>query len=335
MAVGKRFLESHVEFVSRVLKSESVDYCIITDKESGEETLVFTYLTPGNSRKLELGGHQLDKGPEIGRWVITEDTLKASKIEFFTFDPQPKLMGVKSTPLDRELHKQIASLKDVGISRYKGKHIFTDPLGRRWFMFDGTVPYRCDNLHDPVLFKLTCEKGIENYGGQGWMSMEHIQLYKGTWHFENADKPAILLDAVTITNQLGTMPVEDEVKKLYTIEETCDHSLATFSIALKTDGYARDVKYYKVTLHLKGLCNETQALDIAPIIKKIYEAEFRDLETIFNEGNLRIEYNEHTAMFANVVRQNVGRRYYNSMRTSELNWNRVSVRCATLSRQFA
>uniref|UniRef100_A0AB39CDH6 Uncharacterized protein n=1 Tax=Pseudomonas phage RVTF4 TaxID=3236931 RepID=A0AB39CDH6_9VIRU len=335
MAVAKRLLESRREWISRVLSTESVDYCLIRHKVTGEEWLVFTESRPG-SHSPDLGGHRLSAGPEIGRMVVEEKRLKDCEIEFYTYDPKPKLSGVIHDGTGKELRDKIYGLESSHkLPRYKGKHLFTDPHGRRWFMFTDTTPSRHNMTRDPVLFKLTCERGIENYGGQGWMSMEHIHLYKGTWHFENLDNPPVLLDETARMNLAGTIQISEQHAKLYTIEETCDRDTATFTVKGQKDGYACDIKHYKLTLHLKGLCKETQALDIADIIHMICRIEFNQQEVVFRESELRIEYDERGPMFASSVRSNCGARYYNTMSTSKQNWSYVSVTRAALSRNFA
>lgn len=334
MAVAKRLFEKRSEQILRVLSTESVDYCLATLKtDPKEKLLIFAELRSNRSDAYDLGAHPLNSGPSIGRIRVTDDWLKHYDVTFHTYDSKPKLSGVLADTSGQEIRDGVAKLTSRDIPRFKGKHLFTDPLGRKWFMIPDSVPTECD-LRDVLHFKMLCERGIRNFGGQAWFVLDHIHLYEGTWHFEHADQPAVPTEDVSGMNFLGTNHVDPSLKKMYTLEETDDPDLATVSILVKGTDLVDSVRRFKLTLHVKDLCEKGNVMDLAKLLRPILQSEFYNTQLIFNEDNLRIEHDSRGAAFALSVSRNHGDRYYNTMSTDQINWGFVTVRNPRFDRTF-
>lgn len=336
MAINKRIFENLYDWVKRVLETESVDYCHVSDID-GDEYIVF--LDKLGNDGVRLGAHELGKGPQIGREVVDNNWLRCKAITFYTYDPQPKLSGVKSdlSPTGKDIREKVHAIQSDKLACHqRGIHLFTDPQGRKWFLFGGSSPDLGYPRNLYSYFKLTCEKGIENYGGQGWMLWEHCHLYHGTWHFENLDTKPVPLDPEAEVTHDGKGIVSKELAARYTLTE-CDGSDDHRVLTIRTgtqDGVG-ELKHYQLTLMLDGLCKSNECVDLKYLIRRICDTEFPSREIVLREHSLVLDFGVHGRIWASTAKSKYGNRYYNSMHTSKPNWDRVEIRGAALPRTFA
>jgi hypothetical protein len=329
MGIGKRLFEKPKEWLTRVMTGESVDYAIGTDKESGEELL---YFTENYGRQLEVGAHSLDDGPQIGRYIPDDETIRNTDFQFFSLKPSV-LSGVINAPAPRngivDQQATLAPLADA-LGQFKGRHVFTDPRGRRWFMFHDTFG-NFDRGQSPII-KLTCEKGIENYGGQGHMMAKLAHLYKGTWHFGDDLGAVTLLDKERIMSHSGERIVPEDLVNLYGIEETDAKSVAGISVLYPAKGLAATVKHFRLTLRLHEVSKGNEVVDIKPLLNRIVATEWPNNRVVIHED--RIKFQLHTEeMYTLDLRQRYGFNYYNSL-TEEKNQH-YTLKNPTLHRSFA
>lgn len=276
MGLSKRWLESKIEWLNRVMNLHNVDFAIATEKgnpisPTPKQKWVVFIEKYSHNRDKSIGMHRIGKGPEIGRcipntnddidkhdWVFhTRDQAAAKRIKGLVYSPDVMTEQL----MFNELQPCVDKLK-----RHEGIHIYTTDAGEKWYATSDC------GVNDQI--RMRTKGSAASVSRYGWFYKNVMDQYGGEWllHRLSLSSKEVIdysVESSTLTGEI----VPKALKKHYRLEETKGDSSITVLTPEEFTGLYRK-KNYELLLDLRGVAEEGTVLDINDLLTTIVMKEF-------------------------------------------------------------